>query len=153
MLVKDVQHERNRNKTFNSETAVVSNFQFYETPQIVRHCTLQCGRGFLSNPSHQSRGEVKSCGDDITFQTRIENKKIVDLAWFGDGCELCISSASVLSRIFIESKVSSLKNFTEIDLLDTLDVRVSDQRLGCILLPLTAFKHACGLTPLMFERN
>lgn len=38
-----------------------------------------------------------SCGDELTVQLKVDNKKITDIRHDGTGCSICCSSASVMS--------------------------------------------------------
>lgn len=46
-----------------------------------------------------------SCGDDITIQAKVNDKKIEDIRQDGTGCSICCASASVMSEALIGKNV------------------------------------------------
>ena len=51
----------------------------------------------LSHPTHQSDGHNPLCGDEITVYLRIENDRIKEISFTGQGCAICKASASLMT--------------------------------------------------------
>lgn len=54
--------------------------------------------GTLAAPTHQARGRNPQCGDDVTVQLRVEGGAVRDVAFSGQGCAICIASASMMTE-------------------------------------------------------
>lgn len=50
-----------------------------------------------SHPTHQSDGHNPLCGDEITVYLRIENDRIKEISFTGQGCAICKASASLMT--------------------------------------------------------
>ncbi len=51
----------------------------------------------LPHPTHQSDGHNPLCGDEITVYLRIEDGKIKEISFTGQGCAICKASASLMT--------------------------------------------------------
>ena len=54
--------------------------------------------GRLQAPTHQARGRNPQCGDDIAVELRMDGVMLRDIAFHGQGCAICIASASLMSE-------------------------------------------------------
>jgi len=75
--------------------------------------------GALERPTHQSHGHSPQCGDDLTLQLRVHDGRIEDLRYHGQGCAICIASASMMSEAVIGR--------------DTVEVQALQQRFRAVL--------------------
>ena len=57
--------------------------------------------GHLQAPTHQARGTNPQCGDDLQVELRVEDGLLRDIAFSGQGCAICIASASMMSEAVI----------------------------------------------------
>lgn len=55
----------------------------------------------LEGANMELRGVNPSCGDDITLRLKVENGKIVDGAFTGDGCAISQASADIMLDLII----------------------------------------------------
>ena len=55
----------------------------------------------LENPNLVLEGVNPSCGDDIVLQLRVEDDKIVDGSFVGDGCAISQASADIMLELII----------------------------------------------------
>lgn len=102
------------------------------------------------NPRHngklvgvpQAEAANPSCGDKISFQSRVKNNKIVDLAWQGEGCVLSQATASILAEDSIGRTIDYVSKIDDKTLLSILQIEVGPNRLRCATLALEALKKA-----------
>lgn len=65
---------------------------------IMSHYRSSPYRHGMENPSFRS-GEVnRTCGDKVELFLRIEDGVIADASFLGEGCSLCMASASILCQ-------------------------------------------------------
>ena len=110
----------------------------------------------LKNHTHFSKLKNSLCGDEIKIKLIIKDDKIVDFGYQGNSCIYCQASASLLSKISINTKKSKLNklcddaklyfddNFTIIEkkclILKRLLRKKNILRKNCILLPFKTLK-------------
>ena len=86
----------------------------------------------------------KICGDKITVELEIKEKKIKNMTYETESCVFCQASASLISKIIKNQNINKIslfqvkthrnKNFKE--LLKT------KERISCVMLPFDALKKA-----------
>jgi nitrogen fixation NifU-like protein len=54
--------------------------------------------GRLAAPTHQAHGRNPQCGDDVGVELRIEDGRVRDVRFHGQGCAICIASASMMTE-------------------------------------------------------
>ncbi|MBL8317638.1 MAG: SUF system NifU family Fe-S cluster assembly protein [Burkholderiaceae bacterium] len=54
--------------------------------------------GTLARATHRARGTNPQCGDDIRVELQIEDDRVRDIRFTGQGCAICIASASMMSE-------------------------------------------------------
>jgi nitrogen fixation protein NifU and related proteins len=105
--------------------------------------TLQC--------KCQSHGKNPSCGDELFLFLNIEDQKIKDVKFNGQGCSLSISSASLMTQSIKNMNIEQVKELTQrfthfiMDKQPLLDsdeplhiykgVHEFPARVKCVLLP------------------
>jgi nitrogen fixation NifU-like protein len=68
---------------------------------VVEHKRAPRHFGKLAAPTHEARGRNPQCGDDVLVQLRIEDGRVRDIAFSGQGCAICIASASMMTEALI----------------------------------------------------
>ena len=58
----------------------------------------------IKNHTHYSKLKNSLCGDEIKIKLIIKNEKIIDFGYQGNSCVYCQASASLLSKISINSE-------------------------------------------------
>tara|TARA_B100001057_G_C22849891_1_gene950567 strand:+ start:2423 stop:2821 length:399 start_codon:yes stop_codon:yes gene_type:complete len=110
----------------------------------------------IKNHTHYSKLKNSLCGDEIKIKLIIKNDRIIDFGYQENSCIYCQASASLLSRISINSKkikISELcdnaKLYFEVDIktlpkrwvsLKKLFKKENLSRKECILLPFKTLK-------------
>ncbi len=64
---------------------------------ILDHQKHPRGKGNLPDATHSATGFNPLCGDKVTIQLRINDGKIDEIRFDGEGCAICMSSASMMT--------------------------------------------------------
>jgi nitrogen fixation NifU-like protein len=120
--------------------------------------------GHLQAPTHQARGTNPQCGDDLQVELQVEDGRLRDIGFSGQGCAICIASASMMSEALVGSDVAAAEALQqrfravltgELDaeeanlgkLISLAGVRRYPSRIKCALLGWHALMHALGDAP------
>lgn len=93
----------------------------------------------------EKKGNPKSTfREKIRSKRAIQNPKIEEISFTGNGCAISIASASILTAFVKGKKVSVLSKITGNDVLDLIGGPVAPARLKCAFLSLEALRVAQG---------
>lgn len=98
--------------------------------------------GAIRNADLESEDENPTCGDKIKMQIKLDGNKIQDAKFTGDGCAICISSASMLTSLVKGKNLSNVKKISKEDVFKFLGINLTPIRIKCALLPLKVLKMA-----------
>lgn len=98
--------------------------------------------GHLEEPTMVYHDRNPLCGDEITLELKIEDGKVVDMAFTGHGCAISRAAASMMSEEIIGKTLEELRLYDKDSVLDLLGIEVGPVRIKCALLPLKAMKAA-----------
>ena len=98
--------------------------------------------GHLEQPSLVFHDSNPFCGDEITLELKIEDGRVVDVAFTGQGCAISRAAASMMSEEIIGKPLEELRHWGKEDIVDLLGIEVGPVRVKCALLPLKALKAA-----------
>ncbi|CRX37285.1 / / SUF system FeS assembly protein, NifU family / 160870:161283 Forward [Candidatus Hepatoplasma crinochetorum] len=80
-------------------------------------------RNVLSNLSFKKLAEkdfnlassyyLTNCADKIYVKINVENNKIVDVSWNGDGCSIAYLSAELIARLIYQKDLNDAKKWLE----------------------------------------
>ena len=82
------------------------------------------------------------CGDEMELQIRVEDGKIADLKWHGQGCAISQAAASMSSDEIKGMPVDDVLKLDKSFVLDLLGIDISATRIKCALLCLKVLKSA-----------
>ena len=119
--------------------------------------------GTLPLASHRARGTNPQCGDDISVELQIEDDRVSDIRFTGQGCAICIASASMMSEAVRGQEVEFARQLQQRfravitghlepetaqlgKLVSLGGVRRYPSRIKCALLGWHALMHALGTT-------
>ena len=136
--------------------------QLYQE-MVVEHKRAPRHFGTLAAPTHEARGHNPQCGDDVDVQLRLEAGRIADIAFHGQGCAICIASASMMTEAVlgrdIEAARALQQQFRAVltgqaepeeaqlgKLVSLAGVSRYPSRIKCALLGWHAMMHAIGET-------
>lgn len=98
--------------------------------------------GSLENATHSASLDNPVCGDEINVYLVVEENKVKDVKFKGNGCAISMASASLLTEKIKGMDVEDVKNLSKDDLLELLGIRLNPSRIKCVLLSLDAVKEA-----------
>jgi nitrogen fixation NifU-like protein len=99
--------------------------------------------GTLDQKSNTASDDLVSCGDKLSLELLVDKQgKVEAVAWYGKGCAISMSAASMLSEYIKGKSVSVLKQLKKDDILDMLGVGLTPTRLKCALLSLEVLHKA-----------
>lgn len=82
------------------------------------------------------------CGDDLGVQIQVEDGKIKDLRFSGQGCAISQAAASIASDEFIGMELDEVAKLNADWVLDLLGIPISATRRKCALLNLKVMRSA-----------
>jgi len=109
--------------------------------KIIDHYKNPLNFGRLKNFTHSAEGSDASCGDQIKIQLNVENGKVKEIRFQGEGCALCIGVCSMLTEKVKGMALEKIKRLDD-NLLRQLAGKISPGRGKCVQLPLTVLKKA-----------
>ena len=115
--------------------------------------------GPLAAPTHEARGRNPSCGDEVQVKLKLEDGVVRDIGFTGQGCAICIASASMMTEAVLGAEVDAARALqqrfravltgqaqpeeTSLGKLESLaGVRAYPSRIKCALLGWHALMHA-----------
>lgn len=126
---------------------------------VVEHKRAPRNFGSLAAPTHQARGHNPQCGDDLKVELRVDQGRLDDIRFSGQGCAICIASASMMTEALKGREVETARQLqqrfravltgqlepeaAELGKLVSLSgVRAYPGRIKCALLGWHALMHA-----------
>ena len=65
---------------------------------VLEHKRAPRNFGHLAHPTHQARGTNPQCGDNIAVELAVDEGRVADIRFSGQGCAICIASASMMGE-------------------------------------------------------
>ncbi len=126
---------------------------------VVEHKRSPRHFGALAEPTHQARGRNPTCGDDVQVQLRVADGCVADVGFTGQGCAICISSASMMTEAVLGRDLDTVRDLQQRfravltgqaepegaelgKLVSLAGVRRYPSRIKCALLGWHALMHA-----------
>ncbi len=82
------------------------------------------------------------CGDELGVHVLVEDGKVADLRFHGQGCAISQAAASIVSDELIGKSVDELPELSADWLIDLLGIDISPTRRKCALLSLKVMRGA-----------
>jgi nitrogen fixation protein NifU and related proteins len=82
------------------------------------------------------------CGDEMEVQIKVEDGKIADLKWHGQGCAISQAAASIASEELIGMPVDDAAKLDADWMLEHMGIDISATRRKCALLNLKVLRGA-----------
>jgi nitrogen fixation protein NifU and related proteins len=93
------------------------------------------------------------CGDEMEVQIRVEDGKIAELKWHGQGCAISQAAASIASEELIGMPVDEAAKLDADWMLEQMGIEISATRRKCALLNLKVLRGAVTGDPSWPEGN
>ena len=110
--------------------------------EILEHYRHPLHHGRLTHPTVTRAERNSSCGDELTFDLQIEDGKITDVAFVGEGCAISQATASMLTDELIGQPLNTVMQLSSDDIIELVHVPLGPTRLKCALLSLQAVTTA-----------
>ncbi len=104
---------------------------YYKNPQY---------KGGVEKMNYKSNDTNLSCGDSVTLGFNIENQKLSDCRFEGDGCMVSMSSSEILCENLVGKSISEIRRLTDEDFLNLLGFELTNSRKKCALTSFRALK-------------
>ncbi len=109
--------------------------------RFLDHYRKPRNRGELESADISHRVENQLCGDWVKLDIRLGGAGCVSQVGFsGDGCVVCIASASILTEELLGKTEEELRALGDEQMLGLLHVSLGTARSKCALLPLRALQ-------------
>ena len=104
---------------------------------ILDHARNQRNWGLLVPNDFDHEESNPLCGDRLRMTLRLDEAGyITEVGWDGEGCAICLASASMLGEELIGMKLVEARKIDKQQVLDNIGLRLSINRVKCALLPL-----------------
>ncbi|MCL5003967.1 MAG: SUF system NifU family Fe-S cluster assembly protein [Patescibacteria group bacterium] len=111
--------------------------------EILDHYKNPHNFGELPDPKVSYEEYNPLCGDRVVLQLKIENGKLKEVKFTGEGCAISIASASMLTDYLVGKDIAELKSLPGKKVLEVLGLsNIAAGRLKCALLPFEALKKS-----------
>ena len=98
--------------------------------------------GTLDAPDFDHHDHNPLCGDELGVHIKVEDGKIADLRFHGQGCAISQASASISSEEFIGMEIGEIGDLSAEWAIDQLGIEISATRRKCALLSLKVVRGA-----------
>ena len=110
--------------------------------QILDHYHHPRNEGEPASFSHSCKLQNLSCGDEIEVFLTMENGKVKEMKFTGEGCAISIASASMLSEKVAGKSVEEINLMDSDYMADLLGIDLTPARTKCAHLSLQAVQKA-----------
>ena len=98
--------------------------------------------GDLATPDVRAKDSNPLCGDIIEMQLKVNEGRIEDIRFKGNGCAISKASASMLTEVAKGKTLEEVKAMGKSDVLSLLGIDPGPTRIKCALLSLKVLKLA-----------
>ncbi len=107
---------------------------------ILDHYKRPRNFGTLENPDLTYEEDNPLCGDRIRIDLNLDNDRVADVRFTGQGCAISTAAASILTQKIKGQPLERVRAFSKEEMLEALGVPLSPIRLKCGLLALKVLK-------------
>ncbi len=97
--------------------------------------------GSLDAPDISNEQFNPLCGDRIRLELKLEQSRVSEARFKGDGCAISTAAASLLTELVLGKNLEELTNVPDEQLISALESNIQPARLQCALLPLHALRE------------
>lgn len=108
---------------------------------ILDHYKRPRNAGRLADPSFSHRELNPVCGDEVTFDVRVDGSVVGEARFVGRGCAISQASASMLAESLKGRPLTDVARLEREDILQLLAIPVGPVRIKCAMLGLVALKN------------
>ncbi len=116
---------------------------YFTEEVILYHGRSSPFKGMIQKPTRSAEIENSMCGDILRVDIKIDQSKIADIVFSGEGCLISQAAASLLVGKAKKVKhIDKIKKFDENTVLKLLGIQLTISRTRCALLSLEVLKKA-----------
>jgi len=119
---------------------------------ILDHYKNPRRHGWLKDASIWAEDSNPLCGDKIRIDLKLENGKIADIAFSGEGCAISQAATSMLADEIAGKNLQEVAGYENEKIYAMLGVPLTTARVKCALLGLVVFKKALTLNKIQNGR-
>ena len=109
--------------------------------QIMDHYRNPRNKGHLENLSFKHNESNPLCGDELEIEVKLDRETISDIKFSGKGCSISQASASMLTELVKNKKITEVNELTREDIIEMLGIPIGPVRVKCAVLSLVALKN------------
>jgi len=126
---------------------------------VLEHKRAPRNYGPLAHATHQAEGTNPACGDRVAVQLQLQDGRVQDIRFTGQGCAICVASASMMTEAVkggdVQAAQALQRHFRAVltgeeepqaaplgKLVSLAGVRRYPSRIKCALLGWHALMHA-----------
>lgn len=115
--------------------------------EILDHAKNPRNRGVIAEADLAAKKESPLCGeaDWVELFIKVKNGKIGDIKFQGEGCAICMASASMLTEKVKGKAILSVSEISEEEIRESFGGALSTFRETCAFLPLWTLRTALNL--------
>lgn len=107
---------------------------------ILDHYKNPRNKGTLDPADFSFQDTNPLCGDEIRIDVRVENDRVTDIRFSGQGCAISQAATSMLMELAEGRPVEEVKLISRDDVLEELGAPISPARMKCAMLGLKVLK-------------
>ena len=65
---------------------------------VLEHKRAPRNYGHLAHPTHRAEGTNPSCGDQVAVELQVQDGRVQDIRFSGQGCAICMASSSMMTE-------------------------------------------------------
>lgn len=110
--------------------------------EILDHYRHPRNSGHIDDADVTQTERNSSCGDELTFTFRLQDRTVHEVRFEGTGCAISQAAASMLTEDITGRSIAEIQKLTPDDIVDLLGIDLGPTRLKCALLSLQAVSKA-----------
>jgi nitrogen fixation NifU-like protein len=109
--------------------------------QILDHYGHPRNEGTLEDPDISYERDNPICGDVVRLDIRLQNGKVSQARFTGQGCVISMASASMFTEEIQGKTIAELKAMNDEDIFKMLGIDLGPSRANCGVLPLRVLQE------------
>ncbi len=109
---------------------------------ILDHYGNPRNRGTLEDPDISHERDNPVCGDVVRLDIKLEDGKVSEARFTGEGCVISMASASMFTEEIQGKMIDDLATMDDADIFEMLGVDLGPSRANCAVLPLRVLQEA-----------
>jgi nitrogen fixation NifU-like protein len=109
--------------------------------QILDHYGHPRNEGTLEDSDISCERDNPICGDCVRLDISLENGRVSEARFTGQGCVISMASASMFTEEIQGKTVADLKAMDDQDIFEMLGIELGPSRANCAVLPLRVLQQ------------